>query len=64
MYQQISCLQFYPYFYPLQLFQRFTAFYSETRKALQLLDFFDCVLLHFTLSEQFKSGCHLQKEAL
>ena len=51
---------FYPIFYPLQLLWSFTAFYTETRKPLKTLGFFDWVLRYFTLLSQFKSGCHLQ----
>ena len=45
----------FPYFFPLQLLQRFTAFYTETRKALKIQDFFDTALQHFTRLCEFKS---------
>ena len=52
-YRKVTCKRknrgphFYPNLYPLQLFQRFTTFYSETEKALKPLCFFYCILHHF-----------------
>lgn len=49
----------YPYFdpleYPLQVLQRFTAFTSKGRKALQTLDFLCCILQHFHPLVKFES---------
>lgn len=39
---------FFPYVFPLQLFQSFTAFYAQALKALKTLHFLDAPLHHFT----------------